>query len=221
MHDIPADDPLNPYGYSMPDTNTGPIAIENHTLLMPGYGGSPSPGVVAETYYTSVWHAIPTGGGVWDHKYMYETILTNEWPEEEGVIYWLNIEAEMDDAWLPGPHHFGWVPGEYPELHPHHATWTNLDLAFELTTDEVGTNQWYQPIVITNMAAVSTNQQRLWSVGTWGSGTQILEKCVDLTASNWVGVATKPLPLPPPWTNVWTPPVTVDTQRNYRVIEKK
>lgn len=485
MHDLAVDNPRNPYDFSMPDTNTLPIAVESHSLPLPGYGSGLAT-EVTETYYTSVWHSIPTGGGFWDHKYIYETTLTNEWlekegtiywlgvwadyyhidsppangwgwattpiennwqddavvettwqppwydllygdfdpnhphadesvnlafelltdvrgrrakkwcqppdmqlgvnmasysndesnviraddwlcdgrtitdihwwgsyigyqeqeypgpgyvqpppslserprgfllswhedipagdeqewsmpgelltnifvpleychevfygtvtqkwvvaeedryehefqyyvdftdielirrhhgigpwEEEEGKIYWLNIQAVMRPGWLPGEEHhgwgwkttdptnrwndwsvvdngsgLGWLPGEYPSEpeHPHYAVWTNIDLAFELTTDDVGTNKWYTPIVITNIVAVDTNKQRIWSVGTWGSGTQILEKCPDLVLSNWVGVATKPLPLPPPWTNVWNPPASMDTQRNYRVIERR
>jgi len=169
------------------------------------------------------------------------------WHETNGVIYWLNIQAVFPPTWDPfsGMHEgwgwkttppnyhwqdvsvvasntsppWLWQPGYYPTNHPY-ATNT-LDLAFELTTDEVGTNKWGTPIVITNIVyAAATNEYEVASVGTWGAGAQVLQSSTNLLTTNWTAVGTNALPLSLPYTNKWFRPDPAYQKEFFRILEQ-
>jgi hypothetical protein len=183
-----------------------------------------------EVFYgtvTQYWH-MPH---LYEHEFQYYVDFLNPeianlgpWLEQSGTVYWVDIQAAFPDAWQPGRVHNGWgwkttppenrwndasvlrdavalwQPATYPQGHIYEGT--NCDLAFELTTDEVGTgtNWWNQPIVFT--AIVASNV--VLSVGDAGSGVQVLQWCTNLASNVWVNLATNPLPLPGPnYTNVW------------------
>ena len=96
-----------------------------------------------------------------------------------------------------------------------------MDLAFELTTDEVGTNQWYTPISIKKILTNSPTDYVVKSVGDWGSGKQLLQYCTNLVVSNWVDLATNTLPLPPPYTNTWNANSMPNSNAFFRVLQRR
>jgi hypothetical protein len=174
--------------------------------------------------------------------------MDGAWYEQRGTTYWLNIQAELDVEWggqehagwgwktTPPEYHWNdysvvsldggstWQRGDYPAGHPFSHPDPEqgfCDLAFELTTDEVGTNQWYAPIVFTNMTCVDTNGQiTLLSVGDWGSGKQYLESCSDLMLTNWSSIMVNPLPYPAPWVNTWHWTNAFGSNEFYRIRQK-
>lgn len=154
------------------------------------------------------------------------------WFESNGVVYWLNIQAVFTNDWYAGesehngwgwkttppeyqwndrsvfatnfgPSGLDWQVGHYPTGMATHPLFDQpMDLAFELTTDEVGTNRWSTPIVITNFTMSGTSAFHAVSVGDHGSGVQVWQWSTNL--SNWFDLNTNALPLPPPWPNSWT-----------------
>lgn len=166
------------------------------------------------------------------------------WCESNGITYWLKIQANFTNLWSeemhkgwgwkttpvtnkslgdsvewiqpPPPGH--WQPAPYPVNHPAYPAYTNCDLAFELTTDEVGTNKWYQPIVFRTITVSGTNFHLIGSMGDAGAGAQVLQRSTNLLlVSNWVDVATNPLPVPYPFTNYWYRPGAAASQEFYRI----
>jgi len=161
-----------------------------------------------------------------------QAVLTNSW-DEQGAYHrgWGWKTTHPDYQWhdvsvvgsnfMPTGGGWAWEPGAYPDgppPHPFHGV-EPMDLAFELTTDEVGTNKWYSPIVITNLTRTGTNEFKVESVGTTGAGKQYLQFCTNLVASNWVDIATNPLPLLPPSINPWTRP-GAGSNEFYRIKER-
>ncbi|MBL7114673.1 MAG: hypothetical protein ISS35_02815 [Kiritimatiellae bacterium] len=200
-----------------------------------------------EMYYgvvTQLW-VNPEPPYYFEHEYQYYVDLLDvaePWYEKEGGHYWLNIEAVFPPLFRPieEPNlHGGWgwkiservtspcfsvekprPDGPWQEAilpRDHINPDEPFDLAFELTTDEVGLES---EIIITNIAMVTVGPASIVnSLGTSGAGTQYLEACTNLLNTNWVTVLTNPFP--PPITNVWLHAGTVPvSNRFYRVIEK-
>lgn len=214
-----------------------------------------------EVYYGTVhqyWKTLPPPEPQsYEHEYQYYVDLLDPeindgqpWLETNGVIYWLDIQAVLSNAWEEqGAPHRGWgwktthpdyqwqdvsavasypplgggplwQPGAYPGGPPQHPHFdAPMDLAFELTTDEVGTNRWYSPIVITNLTETGTNEFKVESVGTSGAGKQYLQLNTNMLTTNWVDIATNPLPLLPPSINPWTRP-GAGSNEFYRIKER-
>ena len=171
--------------------------------------------------------------------------LGGPWPEVSNVIYWLNIQAVFTNTWSPsGQPHDGWgwkttplsnrwndasvlaTPlgppfwevGRYPPDHFYQGE-PAADLAFELTTDEVGSSVWHTPITITNIVRVNSNTFLVVSEGDPGSGVQVLQKSVDLTTNIWIDLQTNQIPLSPPFPNLWYR-ITDDSNEFFRVIAR-
>jgi hypothetical protein len=173
--------------------------------------------------------------------------LGGPWYETNGVIYWLSIQAVFSNQWEAVEHKgWGWKTthpsnqwndvsvvasnyvgpdplwemGEFPMGPPPHP-WVGqkMDLAFELTTDEVATNRWYRrpEFVRIRKGAASL---ALGSVGDLGSGMQVLQTWTNLPTSNWMDVATNTLPWPPPYTNVWYPLIPATREEYYRIEQR-
>ncbi len=170
------------------------------------------------------------------------------WLETNGVVYWLNIQAvfppefeqggsgegshtgwgwkttpptnRWNDASTVTSNGLPWAIGVYPA--PPRLKGQPCDLAFELTTDEVGggTNWWNQPIRITQISKTATTPAALASVGDAGAGVQVLQASTNLVDTNWVSLVTNTLPLPAPNTNMWTDAPAAETTRFYRVMQK-
>jgi hypothetical protein len=107
-----------------------------------------------------------------------------------------------------------------PENHPWRAEGWELDLAFELTTDEVKAGPWGGPIAITSIAKGAGSAFDVASVGDVGAGVQILQVNTNLLTNVWVNVATNPLPLPPPYTNRWRRAPAGVTHEYHRILQK-
>lgn len=184
-----------------------------------------------EMYFGTVFQYWDEGR--FEHEYQYYVDLLNTnvapgaWYEEEGEHYWLNIQAVFTNSFFPEPEtnsHGGWgwkitpeinlcesvvstnqggswAPDVLPQGHPHE--YAPFDLAFELTTDEAGTNQWYMRPVITNLWGDTNDWMILRSVGDLGSGVQVLQGTTNMIYTNWVDIMTNILPVPPPYTNAW------------------
>lgn len=233
-HDLAASAPGNPGGYSIPvDT---PI-IEIYVPIKDCH----------EVYYGVVpqfWN------GTFEHEFQYYVDLLGQyepWYETSGTVYWLNIQAVFSNQWYPEPQggHMGWgwkttpinhiwndfsvvktnqswAVGRYPPQH----YYPNLpcDLAFELTTDEVGvgTNWWTQPIVIKSISglAAGTTGKAIRSVGDYGAGIQYLQTSTNLMLTNWVDIVAKTNTLPPPYTNTWKDLSAIETSKFYRIQQR-
>ncbi len=205
-------------------------------------------------YYGTVvqyWHVPPVFEHEFQY---YVDLLNrfDPWYETNDVVYWLNIQAVFPPSWEPGgggvgpSGHWGWGwkttpltnrwndasvqrnlqggwdPGVYPPGHPYAGQ--PCDLAFELTTDEVGggTNWWNQPIWIRSIARSGTGitSRVLGSVGDAGAGVQVLQFSTNLLGTNWADLVTNALPLPAPYTNLWFDPALTATARFYRVKQR-
>lgn len=170
------------------------------------------------------------------------------WRETKGEVYWLNIQAvfppEFEQSGANPDRHEGWgwkttplehrwndasvvtsngLPwqvGIYPPKHPYDSQ--PCDLAFELTTHEVGggSNWWNQPIAIRQIAKPTAAPAIISSVGDVGAGIQVLQATTNLVGSNWVDLVTNALPLPSPYTNVWTDIPALETGKFYRIKQK-
>lgn len=159
--------------------------------------------------------------------------LGGPWYESNGVIYWLNVQAVFPAGWYPGDgSHRGWgwkttppanqwndrsvvstnwdqgqpawKPAHYPLGHPFHPLDLPLDLAFELTTDQIRTN-WPGGSPLSIRAIRIPGQASVGSVGDAGAGVQVLQGATNLAGSPaWVNLSTNPVPRPSPYTNWWT-----------------
>lgn len=195
-----------------------------------------------EVYYGTVKQTWPPGATNYEHEFQYYVDLLGlgkPWHETNGVVYWLSVQAVMqgqgpggtlqewgwkttpwsnkwNDASVVGP---PWQPALYPPGHPLNGT---CDLAFELTTDEVGdgTNWWNPRIVIKYIGRPSSSASRLGSLGDIGAGTQFLQTATDLVNSNWADVVTNSLPLGFGQTNWWNDVPAAQTMKFYRVIQR-
>jgi hypothetical protein len=185
-----------------------------------------------EVYYGTVdqfWIMEPNH---FEHEYQYYVDLWDAggpWNEMAGGHYWLNIQAVFTNQFMPNPMVHGgwgwkvtenlvtncpsmvssdggmnWQPGTFPPGHPRSPEGV-ADLAFELTTDEVSTNDPGGPIVITNIAVnPALGRYTLESVGTYGAGQHSLQCCTNLLVSNdWRTVETRASVFPPPLVNTW------------------
>lgn len=183
-----------------------------------------------EMFYGSVYQGwLDTAGYEHEYEYFVDLLDTNlfdgPWYEEEGVHYWLNIQAVFPGSFDPEiPLHDGWGWKITPEtnlctsvISSNGGAWYAaqlpvdpdyprsgelFDLAFYLTTDGVGTNDSYEPITISNLV-FSGNNLQIMSFGDAGAGVQVLQYCSDLMTTNWTDVVTNSLPLWPPHTNYW------------------
>jgi hypothetical protein len=168
------------------------------------------------------------------------------WLEQKGVIYWLNIQAVFTNGWEQEHEHngwgwkntagtnnwndasviaeaqqSGWIPAPFPPGNPNNPPYPFCDLAFELTTDEAGTNRWSGDIKITRYTVSTNVGSSVASVGNVGAGKQYLQCNTNLTVTNtWVAVATNKLPRPRPYTNWWSHAIGVSSTLFYRVIQK-
>lgn len=170
------------------------------------------------------------------------------WCESNGVIYWLNVQAVFPPGWYPGDgSHRGWgwkttppadqwndrsvvstnwdqgqpvwKPAHYPLGHPFHPLDLPLDLAFELTTDQIRTN-WPGGSPLSIRAIRTPGQAHVGSVGDAGAGVQVLQGSTNLMGSPaWVDLTTNPVPHPSPYTNWWTDTPATST-RFYRVRQR-
>ncbi|MCX7590532.1 MAG: hypothetical protein N2255_02780 [Kiritimatiellae bacterium] len=95
-----------------------------------------------------------------------------------------------------------------------------MDLAFELTTDEVGTNAFYTPIRFTAMQLDGRGGTIMGSVGDWGSGCQYLQRSTNLLVKDWQTVLTNALPHWPPYTNYWFWPNPVYSNEFFRILQR-
>jgi len=150
--DVPADDPTNPYGYSVP----GELLWETD-FCGPEHG--PQNGFTWNLYAGDIdeWFWDPATGAVAnDHEcYQYNLYINEDeaFEQQEGTIYWLDVDAfaVCDDAT------FGWKtsldhwnddavfyddaggpnaePQElrYPDWHPFHPE--SIDMAFVITPE--------------------------------------------------------------------------------------
>lgn len=174
--------------------------------------------------------------------------LAAPWLEATGLVCWLSVQAVFPVGFIPGgtneDAHAGWgwattsperrwntasavtsngLPwkaGTYPPGHPFFPQ--SCDLALELTTDQIGegTDEWSQPVTITEIRRAASGALRLSSVGDRGAGMQVLQACDAFPGSNWVSLATNALPHPGPYANVWTDTLTAGTVRVYRIIQQ-
>jgi len=170
------------------------------------------------------------GTNRYEHEYRYYVDLLSPevamepWDDvPEGEPGWLNVQAVFPDEFLVGEHEgWGWTinddvrqeashvstnPGTawsdtfLPVGHPHEGE--PFDLAFELTTDEVGVEGPHRPVEIVDVRMIDAHTWRIETIGDYGSGAQVLQAIRSLTMSNWTDAAVNPLPLPPPYRNVW------------------
>jgi hypothetical protein len=181
-----------------------------------------------EVFYHSVlqfWEGPPR----FEHEYQYYVDLLDldvsgkPWFELEGTQYWLNIQAVFDDSFDPGPSHRGWGWSISPPLGltpcpsvfmtnivsgwehaimepPHPLVGAPIDLAFELTTTQIPSNNspWSSTIVLSNLVVdpVPPHMEvELVSHGYCPCGIQVLQQSVNLTnasagfydvQTNWV-----------------------------------
>lgn len=196
-----------------------------------------------EVYYGTVKQTWPPGTTNYEHEFQYYVDLLgigSPWYETNGVVYWLDIQAVFPQggkgSWgwkttpptnrwndasvqnLPGfPY---WEPAHYPPGHPLQPQ--PCDLAFELTTDQVGdgTNWWNPKIVIRNIHFPGASASKVGSVGDIGAGVQVLQAATNLVTSNWWDVVTNTLPLGFGQTNWWNDPAAVQTMKFYRVLQR-
>jgi hypothetical protein len=183
-------------------------------------------------YCHEVYFGTGTNFGRYEHEFQYYVDLLNvpdlgPWLETSGTVYWLDISAAFGPPWLPGTIHDGWgwlstTPaggwGDASRLKTPGTGWgpnAGYDLAFELTTDEVGTGPywWNQPIAFKAIAWSNL----VYSVGDAGSGVQVLQWCTNLASNVWVNLATNNLPLPAPYTNLWRDIPPARSLKFYRV----
>ena len=141
------------------------------------------------------------------------------WKTTHPANQWNDVSVVADDNGLGGAPL--WRKGAYPTGHPFSfPPPMPMDLAFELTTDEVGEGPWYHAIAFTNISGTASNAVRSWSVGDWGAGMQYLQRKAAMTDTSWVTVATNPVPFPWPYPNTWIRPAPLSSQEFYRVLQR-
>ncbi len=115
---------------------------------------------------------------------------------------------------------FAWYTGLYPAGHPFAGS--PADLAFELTTDKVGTNRWHAaPEIIGIVIPTDTsNTVLVASVGDVLAGEQQLRMETALTNATFsTTVDNLTVPFPPPATNWFTTVVTTNLWEFYRIYQ--
>ena len=194
-----------------------------------------------EVYYST----LSPGASLYDHKFQYYVDLLNvatPWLASSGTIYWVSIQAvfpgsmELGGAgsdalsgwsWALTPPDYQWNDFSVFSEDLGQTNWlygnpAPVDLAFELTTDELGgPNAWHEPVMIKEILRNNRlSQTSLKSVGDLGTGVQIIQFCISLVTSNWVDLATNPVPLPAPRTNFWGNFTLSETSTFFRIIQK-
>jgi len=199
-----------------------------------------------QTYYccvTQFWL------GVYEHEYQYYVDLLDPrvsgvpWNVASNTLYWLDIQALFAPTFLPGQmgHYgwgwkttpevqglssvvatnsapFSWTPGTYPARHP--LGGLQADLAFELTTDQVGTNRWHAAPNIVAIVPGNTCTVLVASVGDVLAGEQQLRLETVLTnAAFSTSVDSRPVPFPPPATNWFQTLVATNLLEFYRIYQ--
>jgi len=115
---------------------------------------------------------------------------------------------------------FAWYTGLYPAGHPFAGS--PADLAFELTTDKVGTNRWHAaPEIIGIVIPTDTsNTVLVASVGDVLAGEQQLRMETALTNATFsTTVDNLTVPFPPPATNWFTTVVATNLWEFYRIYQ--
>lgn len=200
-----------------------------------------------QTYYCCVTQEWI---GVYEHEYQYYVdlldprVLGEAWEVATNEWYWLDIQAVFMPGFIPGEFgHYGWgwkttaeVQGEpsvvatndappltwetgtYPARHPKGGQ--PADLAFELTTDQLGTNRWHAAPTIVAIAVPATSTVDVAGVGDAGCGVQQLRMETELTnAAFSVTVDAYNPPYPPPWTNWFETAVATNRYEFYRIYQ--
>ena len=183
--------------------------------LLPGGGGwKETNGVI---YWLSIQGVFDAG---WPANVQEPRHFGWGWKTTDPSNHWNDVSVVATN--FPQPWDPEWTPGEFrPATHPWAREGKPMDLAFELTTHEVGSNRWYQPIWIRSIRAWASLPNRVISVGDWGSGTQYLQVNTNLMLTNdWVDVATNPLPWPFPYSNTWLRVNGNPTQEHYRIEQR-
>lgn len=196
-----------------------------------------------QTYYCCVTQEWI---GVFEHEYQYYVdlldprvsgeawaVATNEW-------YWLDIQAVFSPGFIPSEREhcgwgwkttsdvqgipsvvatnnsppFSWEIGTYPLGHPKGGQ--PADLAFELTTDQLGTSQ---PVIV-SIKVPATATVQVAGVGDAGGGEQQLRMDTDLTNATFSATVdfVNP-PVPPPWTNWFETTVATNVFEFYRIYQ--
>jgi len=154
----------------------------------------------------------PAGPPVYEHEFQYYVDLLDPdlaqvegigpWPETNGVTYWLNVQAvfgvppqihtgwgwkttPLENRWNDASvvwEDYQWWPAQYPEGHTNYPAL--CDLAFELTTDEVGTNGGPIEIRLIRPWAADPGKIQIGSMGDAGAGWQYLQRCTNINATN-------------------------------------
>jgi hypothetical protein len=108
-----------------------------------------------------------------------------------------------------------WQPGAYPLNHPFASS--NMDLAFELTTDALRTN------AVIRIEALRAGTGSGWLVGSRGdagAGSQFLQARTNLVAPpDWADIWTNPAPRSPPAMN-WCPVAITNGAAFFRIIQR-
>lgn len=131
---------------------------------------------------------------------------------------WNDISVVATNVTAGGP---DWRPGLYqPPNHPWRVAGEELNLAFELTTDEPGTSRWSAPIEFTVIEHPASNRFSMGTVGDCGAGVQVLQSCTNLLGPVWVDLKTNALPHWPPTTNWWFRDEPNRTSLYYRVKQR-
>lgn len=204
-----------------------------------------------EVYYgmvdqTDWYEGVPH----FEHEYQYYVDLLNvteePWHEEEGVHYWLDIEAVFDDGFRPdeGPlSHAGWGwkitladagQAEWSAVSnvmsigwaqdgltpPHPRVGESFDLSFELTTTNVPHAGSFigSDVRFTDLVVdINGDTAWLWSTGYCGCGVQILQESSNLTNPS-AGMVDIATNQLPLSESIWMVDPVGD-QRFYRIIE--
>ena len=203
-----------------------------------------------QTYFccvTQYWQGV----GVYEHEYQYYVDLLDPrvsgvpWNVVSNTLYWLDIQALFGPGFIPGQYGhagwgwkttpeiqgnpsvvatnstpFWWEPGTYPAKHPFAGLQT--DLAFELTTDQVGTNRWHAApnIVAIVIPTNTTSTVLVASVGDVLAGEQQLRMETNLTNATFSAtVDYRPVPFPPPWTNWFRTTAATNLWEFYRIYQ--
>jgi len=162
-----------------------------------------------------------------------QAVLTNNW-DEFGAKHkgwgwktthtnyqWNDVSVVATASNLPPKVGPNWQPGAYTSGPPAHPLVDGkMDLAFELTTDEVGTNRWSTPIKIVSIEDNAADDFEIESIGDWGAGWQYLQWNTNLMSTNWVDVVTNTSPLEPPFTNLWIRPAVARSNEAFRVLQR-
>ena len=200
-----------------------------------------------QTYYCCV---TQTWLGAYEHEYQYYVDLLDPrvsgvpWNVVSNAWYWLDIQALFAPTFIPGQlgHSgwgwkttpeihglasvvatnglpFAWMQGRYPFGHP--LAPSPADLAFELTTDQVGTNRWHAaPNIVAIVMPTNTATVLVASVGDVLAGEQQLRMETELTNATFSTTADyRPVPFPPPATNWFVTTAATNLWEFYRIYQ--